>query len=83
MPLHPAQALTPAADQRADASTASYTAQVPQVPPSAQEISQETTRRNHRARPARRPGPPAKVAIPLLLLALTCYAVGFWALTRI
>ncbi|WP_405871075.1 serine/threonine protein kinase [Streptomyces sp. NBC_00005] len=83
VPLHPAQALTPAADQRADASTASYTAQVPQVPPSAQEISQETTRRNHRARPARRPGPPAKVAIPLLLLALTCYAVGFWALTRI
>jgi serine/threonine-protein kinase len=30
-----------------------------------------------------RPGPPAKVAVPLLLLALACYAVGFWALTRI
>jgi serine/threonine protein kinase len=82
-PLQPGQALAPAPHQRADASTASYTAQVPQVPSSAQEISQETTRRNHRARPARRPGPPAKVAIPLLLLALTCYAVGFWALTRI
>jgi len=82
-PLHPTQDLAPAPHQRADTSTASYTAQVPQVPPSAQEISQETTRRNHRARPARRPGPPAKVAIPLLLLALTCYAVGFWALTRI
>ncbi|MER5749402.1 serine/threonine-protein kinase [Streptomyces sp. NPDC002088] len=60
---------------RADASTASYTAQVPQVPPSAREISR------HRAR--RSPGPPAKVAVPLLLLALACYAVGFWALTRI
>ncbi|PTM95629.1 serine/threonine-protein kinase [Streptomyces sp. VMFN-G11Ma] len=100
-PQYSAEALNPAPHQRADASTASYTAQVPQVPLSAQGISwepgmsqgqgiaqgqgisQETTRRNHRARPARRPGPPAKVAIPLLLLALACYAVGFWALTRI
>ncbi|MGW5327551.1 protein kinase domain-containing protein [Streptomyces sp. NPDC004014] len=31
----------------------------------------------------RRPGPPAKVAIPILLLALACYAVGFWALARV
>ncbi|WP_129308013.1 serine/threonine-protein kinase [Streptomyces sp. L2] len=30
----------------------------------------------------RRPGPPAKAAIPILLLALACYAVGFWALAR-
>ncbi|MGW4992231.1 protein kinase domain-containing protein [Streptomyces mirabilis] len=30
-----------------------------------------------------RPGPPAKVAVPVLLLALACFAVGFWALTRI
>lgn len=82
-PQYSAEALNPAPHQRADASTASYTAQVPQVPLSAQEMSQETTRRNHRARPARRPGPPAKVAIPLLLLALACYAVGFWALTQI
>ncbi|MFI6563924.1 protein kinase [Streptomyces sp. NPDC050534] len=85
-PPYSAQALNPAPHHRADASTASYTAQVPQVPPPGQEISQEPTRRNHRARrarPARRPGPPAKVAIPLLLLALACYAVGFWALTRI
>ncbi|MFF3502196.1 serine/threonine-protein kinase [Streptomyces sp. NPDC003247] len=42
------------------------------------------TRRGHRrARAPRRPGPPAKVALPLLLLALACYAVGFWALARI
>lgn len=40
-------------------------------------------RRHRAARPARRSGPPAKVAIPLLLLALACYAVGFWALTRV
>ncbi|MFE7174691.1 serine/threonine-protein kinase [Streptomyces sp. NPDC057616] len=82
-PLYSAHAMNPAPHLRADASTASYTAQVPQVPPPVQEISTEPTRRNHRARPARRPGPPPKVAIPLLLLALACYAVGFWALTRI
>ncbi|MFJ9375085.1 serine/threonine-protein kinase [Streptomyces sp. NPDC101455] len=63
---------------RADPSTASYTAQVPQVPPSAPPVPQH---RGRRAR--RRPGPPARVAIPVLLLALACYAVGFWALTRI
>ncbi|WP_327402779.1 serine/threonine protein kinase [Streptomyces sp. NBC_01288] len=63
---------------RADPSTASYTAQVPQVPPSAPPVPQH---RGRRAR--RRPGPPAKVVIPVLLLALACYAVGFWALTRI
>ncbi|MFF5495901.1 protein kinase [Streptomyces aquilus] len=76
---HPAPPLTPPLPrQPADASTASYTAQVPQVPPPAQPTPR---RRGSRAR--RRPGPPAKVALPLLLLALTCYAVGFWALTRI
>ncbi|WP_416963298.1 hypothetical protein [Streptomyces sp. Agncl-13] len=63
---------------RADPSTASYTAQTPQVPPSAPLVPQH---RGRRAR--RRPGPPAKVVIPVLLLALACYAVGFWALTRI
>ncbi|MER6026437.1 protein kinase [Streptomyces sp. NPDC001851] len=59
-----------------DASTASYTAQDVRVPAPAR----------HRARRARRsdrPGPPARAAIPLLLLALACYAVGFWALTRV
>ncbi|GGU27795.1 serine/threonine-protein kinase [Streptomyces lavendofoliae] len=29
-----------------------------------------------------RPGPPAKVAVPVLLVALVCFAVGIWALTR-
>ncbi|MGV9687600.1 serine/threonine-protein kinase [Streptomyces sp. NPDC003444] len=33
--------------------------------------------------PVRRPGPPPKVAVPVLLLALVCLAVGFWALTQI
>ncbi|MGW0420171.1 protein kinase domain-containing protein [Streptomyces sp. NPDC003015] len=56
----------------AGTSTASYTAQSPQVPPPTPRLSR-----------ARRTGPPAKVAIPLLLLALVCYAVGFWALTQV
>ncbi|KQX49485.1 MULTISPECIES: serine/threonine-protein kinase [unclassified Streptomyces] len=34
------------------------------------------------AAPVRRPGPPPKVTIPVLLLALVCFAVGFWALSQ-
>ncbi|WP_217128009.1 serine/threonine-protein kinase [Streptomyces sp. AC558_RSS880] len=67
-----------------DASTAEYTAQPSQAPPPSGALPQRgsTTPRTHRRR-GRRPGPPAKVVVPLLLLALACYAVGFWALTRI
>lgn len=39
--------------------------------------------RSHRRRGTRKPGPPARVAVSMLLLALACYAVGFWALTRV
>lgn len=35
----------------------------------------------HRAR-QRKPGPPRHVAVPMLLLALVCFAVGIWALTQ-
>ncbi|MFJ4329460.1 MULTISPECIES: protein kinase [unclassified Streptomyces] len=73
-PPLPAQALAPAPPQRADVPTAPYTARNPRSAPPAQ----------HRgSRRRRRPGPPARVVLPLLLLALACYAVGFWALTRI
>ncbi|MFJ3306025.1 protein kinase [Streptomyces sp. NPDC086549] len=83
-PEHPTQVLAPVPRQRVDTSTASYTAQDPQVPPPAQEISSPSPRRSgRRARRLRRPGPPAKAAVPILLLALACYVVGFWALTRI
>ncbi|MFE4868676.1 serine/threonine-protein kinase [Streptomyces sp. NPDC056682] len=30
----------------------------------------------------RRPGPPVRVAVPVLLVALVCFAVGFWALAQ-
>ncbi|GHH05413.1 serine/threonine-protein kinase [Streptomyces lanatus] len=89
-PQYPTQPpTTPAQHQHVDTSTASYTAQSPQVPPSAPPIPQSRRRGGHRATRraarsvARRPGPPAKVAVPLLLLALVCYAVGFWALAQI
>ncbi|MFG2027159.1 protein kinase [Streptomyces sp. NPDC048825] len=72
------QGATPASQPHAFASTASYTARDVQVPPQPQPVAR------HRGRRAlRRPGPPAQVAIPVLLLALVCFAVGFWALTRI
>ncbi|MFE9020274.1 protein kinase [Streptomyces sp. NPDC007808] len=90
-PRHPAQPPTPTPHQRVDASTASYTAESPQVPSPASPIAQPRRRGGgHRAprrasssHVTRRPGPPAKVAVPLLLLALACYAVGFWALAQI
>jgi serine/threonine-protein kinase len=55
-----------------------YAVQSPHAATRPQEIAR------HGGKPAvRRPGPPAKVAVPVLLLALVCFAVGFWALTRI
>ncbi|MCL6739330.1 serine/threonine-protein kinase [Streptomyces neyagawaensis] len=70
-PLDPSQVSTPAVHQPAYASTGSYTAQPSQVP------------RRSRANTRRRPGPPAKVVIPVLLLAMACFAVGFWALGQL
>lgn len=77
-PWHPTQVLTPVPRQRDDSSTAptsptaSYTTQNPPLPAA-----------RHSRRRARRPGPPVKAVVPILLLALVCYAVGFWALARI
>ncbi|MFF4015532.1 protein kinase [Streptomyces sp. NPDC001843] len=61
--------------------TAPYTAQVPHVP----QVPQvpRATRAAHAAQPRRRPGPTRSVVVPVLLLALACYAVGFWALARV
>ncbi|WP_406007910.1 protein kinase [Streptomyces sp. NBC_00637] len=88
----------PTRGRHGEVSTASYTAQDrqdpqdpqrphsphgPMVASAPQAVSPQGRRRGHRAARRGRPGPPAKVALPLLLLALACYAVGFWALTRI
>ncbi|GAA1151766.1 serine/threonine-protein kinase [Streptomyces hebeiensis] len=52
------------------AATRPYTAERPRTPA-------------HHASSHIRPGPPPKVAIPVLLVALVCFAVGIWALTQI
>ncbi|MEU1706317.1 protein kinase [Streptomyces sp. NPDC005706] len=94
-PAVPAASAPPVPWTRTDASTAAYTAQDPRVPPlgrpagatavpPAGSPARRASGRGRRARRAiRRPGPPAKAAIPILLLALACYAVGFWALARV
>ncbi|MFI2201948.1 serine/threonine-protein kinase [Streptomyces sp. NPDC020192] len=63
--------------------TASYTTRDPQPPALPVPPVPAHGRRGRRARRQRRPGPPAKAVIPILLLALACYAVGFWALARV
>ncbi|MFC8130518.1 serine/threonine-protein kinase [Streptomyces sp. NPDC057302] len=75
LPTHErAPSATPSA-HRVAASTYPYTAHAPQVPLQSRPVPQ-----SHRQK---RPGPPLKVAIPMLLAALACFAVGIWALTRI
>ncbi|MFF6885206.1 serine/threonine-protein kinase [Streptomyces sp. NPDC012421] len=77
-PLTPTQPQVSAHPQAAHsyAPTNPYTAQPVQVP--APHGSTAPV-----ALPGRRPGPPPKVAVPVLLLALVSLAVGFWALTQI
>ncbi|MEU2774395.1 protein kinase [Streptomyces sp. NPDC007162] len=88
----PAVQPLPPARPDADTTTATYTARDPQNPrsPGSPGTSQapgsppaSTRTHGRRRRRVRRAGPPARAAVPILLLALACYAVGFWALTRI
>ncbi|MEV6259384.1 protein kinase [Streptomyces sp. NPDC051784] len=53
--------------------TRAYTAQHPQAPQGAAGAPVPTGRRH---------GPPVKVAVPVLVVALLCFAVGIWALTQ-
>ncbi|MFE3602143.1 serine/threonine-protein kinase [Streptomyces sp. NPDC059142] len=62
--------------------TRPYTAQSPSLPQQAPPPQPAHRTVAHHA-PPRRPGPPPKVTIPVLLLALACFAVGFWALTQV
>ncbi|MFE4373130.1 protein kinase [Streptomyces sp. NPDC056835] len=79
-PPHLSQAET-AGVRHEQAHTRPYTAQSPQVPFQQQAVPQPRTPAHHA--PAKRPGPPPKVTVPVLLLALACFAVGIWALTQI
>ncbi|MEU5677200.1 serine/threonine-protein kinase [Streptomyces rochei] len=96
-PPHPSarqRDLDPARQRDPDTVTAPYTARnpretapVPTPPPAHAPTSPPVPARpQHRAARRRRRrsgGPPARVAVPVLLLALVCYAVGFWALARL
>ncbi|MFD5098193.1 serine/threonine-protein kinase [Streptomyces albidochromogenes] len=65
----------------AHALTRPYTAQGPEAPPPYAPPAPRGAHAPVQA-PRRRPGPPPKVTVPVLLLALVCFAVGFWALTQ-
>ncbi|MEU2063641.1 serine/threonine-protein kinase [Streptomyces sp. NPDC013455] len=67
----------------ADTTTAAYTTRDPRVPPPAPDRPAPSGPARGRRRARRRPGPPARAVVPILLLALACYAVGFWALARV
>ncbi|MFI5809122.1 protein kinase [Streptomyces sp. NPDC051561] len=81
-PLDSSQQPTGAIDHQ-QPPTRAYTAQSPlgQAPahpaPYTAPLPEPTTRPA-----ARRPGPPPKVTVPVLVLALICFAVGIWALTQ-
>ncbi|MFH8293569.1 protein kinase [Streptomyces sp. NPDC018059] len=67
--------------QRPHAPTYPYTAHAAQVPHQNPAIPQPRVQAS--PAPQRRPGPPAKVAVPILFVALACLTVGLWALTRL
>ncbi|MGW0464991.1 serine/threonine-protein kinase [Streptomyces sp. NPDC003027] len=76
---HPAGAadvaqIPTAAGSYEHATTRPYTTRAAQVPHQAADVPVTT--------PVRRPGPPPKVAVPVLIVALICFAVGIWALTQ-
>ncbi|WP_030321251.1 serine/threonine-protein kinase [Streptomyces flavochromogenes] len=81
---HPTPSFAPAPTSTApygQAPTHPYTARPLQVP--AQHAAPVTVPAAPSSPvPVRRPGPPPKVTIPVLLLALVCFAVGFWALAQ-
>ncbi|WP_406094807.1 protein kinase domain-containing protein [Streptomyces sp. NBC_01013] len=66
-----------AAVQHQQPPTRAYTAQHPQAAPTPSPVPSPAAQA-----PQTRPGPPPKVAVPVLLVALICFAVGIWALTQ-
>ncbi|MFJ3141259.1 serine/threonine protein kinase [Streptomyces halstedii] len=74
----PAQA-SPAPAPPGTASTHAYTDPYPPAAAPPQALHAVTA---PQAAPRRRPGPPRAVAVPVLVVALICFAVGIWALTQ-
>lgn len=80
---NPSQAPT-AAVQHEPALTRAYTVGQPQAPAAAHGAgtSPHSLAAAGAPAPQRRPGPSPKVAVPVLVVALICFAVGIWALTQ-
>ena len=79
-PTHSFDQAPTAAAPYGQAPTHPYTARPVQVPD--QQGSPAHSTQPAPPAPVRRPGPPPKVTVPVLLLALICFAVGFWALAQ-
>ncbi|MFJ5721816.1 serine/threonine protein kinase [Streptomyces sp. NPDC093149] len=62
--------------------TRAYTVGQPQIPASGPGVSPHLSAAVPAQAPQKRPGPSTKVAVPVVLLALICFAVGIWALTQ-
>ncbi|MEV4944447.1 serine/threonine-protein kinase [Streptomyces sp. NPDC053755] len=91
----PAQPQAPVAPVRTDfaqtptaavpydqAATRPYTAHAPQSAPGSAPSAPGDPGAPVGTSLVQRPGPPPKVAVPMLVVALICFAVGFWALAQ-
>ncbi|AWL39477.1 MULTISPECIES: serine/threonine-protein kinase [unclassified Streptomyces] len=72
----------PASPAPAPPGTASTHAYTDPYPPAAAPPQAPHAVTAPQAAPRRRPGPPRAVAVPVLVVALICFAVGIWALTQ-
>ncbi|BDH08832.1 serine/threonine-protein kinase [Streptomyces hygroscopicus] len=79
-PPPPAPSYEPTAAVQPESATRPYTAGPLPVPGPALGGTPAVAQAAARPVPYRKPGPPAKVAIPVLIVALLCIAVGVWAL---
>ncbi|MEU2835654.1 protein kinase [Streptomyces sp. NPDC007076] len=68
--------------QHEPALTRAYTVGQPQTPAPGAGVAPHPTAPTPAYAPQKRPGPSPKVAVPVLLVALVCFAVGIWALTQ-
>ncbi|MEE1840241.1 serine/threonine protein kinase [Streptomyces sp. JV190] len=68
--------------QHEPALTRAYTVGQPQTPAPGAGVAPHPSAPAPAYAPQKRPGPSPKVAVPVLLVALVCFAVGIWALTQ-
>ncbi|WP_405999712.1 serine/threonine-protein kinase [Streptomyces sp. NBC_00829] len=84
---HSASPLHASAPERSSQSQTAPTAPVRHEQPLTRAYTAQSSQLPHPHAPIptaarKRPGPPPKVAVPVLIVALLCFAVGIWALTQ-